>query len=460
MTKASPRDIPSIEVLVQKLSVIPSFAELPRAALTFLVRRESALLRKEILKGKSRWNEDDFAQVLKQKARQILQLSLVKAVNATGVVLHTNLGRAPLAKPCFDILRRASESYSTLEYDVENGKRGSRHAHIGELLKVLCGAEDGFAVNNNAAAVLLVLNTLAEGKEVLISRGELVEIGASFRIPDIMSKSGAVLKEVGTTNKTKLSDYEKAITKNTGMILKVHPSNFRITGFTQTVELKELAALGVKRKVAVMEDLGSGCLFDLKPYGLAEPLVTESVKSGAAVVTFSGDKLLGGPQAGIIAGKSAYLEKIKKNPLARALRIDKLSLCALENTLRIYALKENPQDEIPVLQMLTASPSRLHEKARQLAETLQIFQSVVDARIEKVSSLPGGGSLPDAAVESYAVALHPRTMKVNQLEEKLRKNIVPVIARIEKNRLLLDVRTVREEEFGIIKHALDVVFHA
>lgn len=458
MNKASLRDIPSVEVMAQKLLAMDAFNRLPRPALIYLVRDESQKIRKNILKGKVTWNEEEFLRVLEKRARKFLEPSVKKVINATGVVIHTNLGRAPLNDMWLNAVKHVSQGYSTLEYDIEEGVRGSRHTHVEELIKYLSGAEDGFAVNNNAAAVLLVLNTLAEGKEVLISRGELVEIGASFRIPDILSKSGAILREVGTTNKTKLSDYARAVTKNTGLILKVHQSNFHIVGFTQSVELKELVPLGRKHKVPVVEDLGSGCLFDLSLHGLTEPLVMHSVKSGADVVTFSGDKLLGGPQAGIIVGKEKFASCFKKNPLARAVRIDKLSLCVLENVLRAYCLNEKPQDTIPVINMLTQSTESLQKKAERLAKMLEPCAHAVNISVENVPSLPGGGSLPDVSVESFAVALAPKTMKINQLEEKLRKCVLPLIARIEKNRLLLDVRTIFESEFEAVKNNLERIY--
>ncbi len=454
------RGIPAVEVMMQKLSEVKPFTALPRALVLYLVRDEIQKTRKNILKGKTKWDENAFLSLLTVRVQHFIEPSIKKVINATGVVIHTNLGRAPLSAAWLDALKSVSEGYSTLEYDIEKGERGSRHAHVGELVKYLSGAEDGFAVNNNAAAVLLVLNTLAEGKEVLISRGELVEIGASFRIPDIMQKSGAILKEVGTTNKTKLSDYERAVTKNTGIILKVHQSNFHIVGFTQFVGLNELAALGKKHKLPVVEDLGSGCLFNLSSYGMPEPLVSQSVKDGADVVTFSGDKLLGGPQAGIIVGKEKFVNRLKKNPLARAVRIDKLSLCVLENVLRAYCLQENPEDTIPVLNMLTRSPETLRNKAERLTKMLASCASNAEIAIEKVSSLPGGGALPDVSMNSYAVSLIPKTMKINAFEARLRQCDTPVIARIEKNRLLLDVRTIPESEFEIIKRNLDAILQS
>lgn len=449
------RGIPAVEVMMQKLSDVKPFTALPRALVLYLVRDEIQKTRKNILKGKTKWDENAFLSLLTVRVQHFIEPSIKKVINATGVVLHTNLGRAPLSAAWLDALKGVSEGYSALEYDIEKGERGSRHAHVGELVKYLSGAEDGFAVNNNAAAVLLVLNTMAEGREVLISRGELVEIGASFRIPDIMQKSGAILKEVGTTNKTKLSDYERAVTKNTGIILKVHQSNFHMVGFTQSIGLKELVSLGKKYKLPVVEDLGSGCLFDLSPHGLQEPTVMHSVKNGADVVTFSGDKLLGGPQAGIIAGKAKPVERLKKNPLARAVRIDKLSLCALENTLRAYCLRENARETIPVLNMLTTSLEALQTKAERLAKRLEPCASHVSISLEKVSSVPGGGALPDVFMESWAVSLEPRTIKVNALEKQFRRLNPPIIARIEKNRVLLDVRTIFESEFEMIQHGVE-----
>lgn len=376
--------------------------------------------------------------------------SLKKVINATGVVLHTNLGRAPLPEEAIKNIADVARGYSNLEYDLEEGKRGERYDHVRTLLCEITGAEDAMVVNNNAAAVLLALSALASGREVVISRGQLVEIGGSFRVPDVMAQSGARLVEVGTTNKTRLSDYERAINENTALLLKVHTSNFKFVGFWSEVKIEELKALGLKYGIPVMEDLGSGVLVDLEKFGLPpEPTVQSSVKAGTDVVTFSGDKLLGGPQAGIILGKKEYIEKIKGHPLARALRIDKLTLSALEAVLKIY--RNEDYEKIPVLKMLLRSSEELERTAEKLAEELR---KVVNGRgqVEVLDDLSavGGGSLPGVELPTKVVALRIHALGPDDLAKKLRSARIPVIGRIKKDRFLLDVRTLAEEELKII----------
>lgn len=395
---------------------------------------------------------DVFSKKVKAEMDRTGRPSLVKVVNATGVVLHTNLGREPLADAALENLIMVSRGYSNLEYDLESGERGERYDHVEPLLCRLTGAEAGMVVNNNAAAVLLVLSTLAEGKDVVVSRGELVEIGGSFRIPDVMRKSGAKLVEVGTTNRTHLSDYERSLTQETGLILKVHRSNFEMAGFTADVKIHDLAGLGKRYGIPVMNDLGSGSLIDLSRYGMKkEPTVQDSVKSGADVVTFSGDKLLGGPQAGIIAGSKEIIDAVKKNPLTRALRIDKLTVAALEATLRIYLDERRALEEIPVLRMLTVPLPVLVKKSKRLMKDLRaVSGESFEFRLKDGFSKVGGGALPLQEIATKLLSIKPKAFSTGELEKRFRMNQVPIVARIEKDEILLDMRTLLEGDLEII----------
>ncbi|MCI5121571.1 MAG: L-seryl-tRNA(Sec) selenium transferase, partial [Candidatus Electrothrix sp. AUS4] len=347
-------------------------------------------------------------------------------------------------------------NYSNLEFDLTTGERGSRYSLVEELLCELTGAEAALVVNNNAAAVLIALDTLARTKEVIVSRGQLVEIGGSFRIPDVMERSGAKLVEVGTTNRTHLKDYRNAITPETGLLLKVHTSNYCIMGFTSAVNDKELVSLGKRYQLPVMEDLGSGCLVDLSPYGLKkEPTVQEVVAAGMDVVTFSGDKLLGGPQAGIILGNREIIKRIKNNPMNRAMRIDKFTLSALESILRHYREPQTVFERLPTLHMIATPIEILQHKAEELAEVLQKnIGAYCTTQVTEVISRVGGGAMPEQNLPSWAVALFPRTLKLSLLEEKLRKLDIPIIGRIENDRLLFDMRTVRSDELHLIAKGL------
>lgn len=371
-----------------------------------------------------------------------------RVINATGVVIHTNLGRSLLADSVLEHMAKVAKSYSNLEYDLNAGKRGIRYAHVQKLLCDLTGAEDALVVNNNAGAVLIALNSLANGKEVVVSRGELVEIGGSFRIPDVMAWSGAVLKEVGTTNKTHLYDYEQAIHDQTGLLLKVHTSNFKLIGFVEQVAGKEVADLAHQNGLPAMEDLGSGNLVDFRKLGLpAEPTVQEALKQGMDVVTFSGDKLLGGPQAGIILGKKRYIELIQRNPLNRALRIDKLTLAGLEATLKFYEDPQRAIVEIPTLRMITQPPEALKRKARSLQRRLaQSGLKGFRFRVVASSSRVGGGAFPETALPTYCVAVESQRFSETQLESRLRAADPPVIARVEEGLIHLDVRTLLERD--------------
>lgn len=382
-----------------------------------------------------------------------------RVVNATGIIIHTNLGRSILPGSSLQRLMQAGGCYSNLEFNLDTGRRGSRYSHVEELLCELTGAEAALVVNNNAAAVLIALEALALGKEAVVSRGQLVEIGGSFRIPDIMTRSGTRLVEVGTTNRTHLRDYENAITSETGVLLRVHCSNYRIVGFTGEVSNADLAQLGKARGIPVMEDLGSGCFVDLSKFGLAkEPTVQEVVASGIDIVTFSGDKLLGGPQAGIIVGKKHLIDQIKENPLNRALRIDKLTLASLESVLRLYLDEVNALQEIPTLRMIAVPESVVEQRARHLLSRCQaeLGTSCSFATIN-VQSQVGGGAMPGQNLASWAVAVQPSDMKISQFEQRLRHAPVPVIGRIANDRLLLDLRTVAEDELDMVLDGLRYV---
>ena len=385
---------------------------------------------------------------------ELSEPSLRPLINATGVVVHTNLGRSILSDKAIQRIVEVSRSYSNLEYDIRAGERGKRYTHVEDILIRLTGVEAATAVNNNAAAVLLCLNTLARGKEVIVSRGELVEIGGSFRVPEVMERSGAKLREVGATNKTHLKDYEKAINENTGLLLKVHTSNYKIVGFTKEVTPAELSVLGKKRNIPVMWDLGSGSFVDLASYGVGdEPTVKQAVNAGVDVLTFSGDKLLGGPQAGLILGKKAYLDPIRSNPLARALRIDKLTLASLEATLTQYLDEEKAVREIPTLWMLTQPLEEIERKARILARGFAGL-SGLSVSLQDEMSQTGGGALPTGILPTKAVSISHQSLSANQIESRLRLGKPHVITRIKEGMVLFDPRTLNDEEIGKIVEAM------
>ena len=402
-------------------------------------------------------NDDDLESLVVSEVENILAPSLRRVINATGVVLHTNLGRAPLARQAVARIVATAPLYNNLEYDLARGERGKRDAHTSRLLAELCGTEAAIVVNNNAAAVLLVLHALAKGEEVIVSRGELIEIGDGFRIPDIMAESGAVLREVGTTNRTGIRDYEEAINDRTRLLLRVHPSNFRVTGFTDRPSLEELVALGKKVNLPVYEDLGSGCLADLTAAGILEPVVRSSGEAGVSVMSFSGDKLLGGPQAGMIAGKKEIVDRIRRNPLFRALRVDKLTIAALEVTLKSYL--RGALDEIPALRMIRLSAAEIGSRAEQLLAKLRpLLPDDVAIQIREGVSVIGGGSTPDQSLPTSLLAIASPRISARQLEENMRRpelqvpgpgksiSPIPVIGRIEDEQLILDLRTVQIEE--------------
>lgn len=418
--------------------------------------REKIVTAQKMQQAKSCPDAATVAREVEASIKKLYGYRLRKLVNATGVILHTNLGRAPLCPEAIERIAEVGRGYSNLEFDLAKGERGQRYDHVNSLLCALTGGEDSLIVNNNASAVLLVLNTLAEEKEAIVSRGELIEIGGEFRIPEIMQKSGSLLREVGTTNRTRLADYENAVNADTGLILKVHTSNFRIVGFTEEVDIESLAALGRSRGIPLMDDLGSGCLMDLEQFGLQhEPTVRETLAAGADVVTFSGDKLLGGPQAGIIVGKKDILEKIKKNPLNRALRIDKFTLAALEATLMHYLVPETAPQKLRALKALTESPATVKKRALKLMTRLR--KENLDAlqfSLREDFAVAGGGSLPTQKIPTTLVGIKSGKIPAGKMEEKLRKVEVPVVVRTDKDEILVDLRTVAEDEFAFIIEGL------
>ena len=382
--------------------------------------------------------------------------SLRRVINATGTILHTNLGRSLLSEKIKENIESVAFNYSNLEFDIDNKKRGSRYVHLIDIIKKLTGAEDVLVVNNNAAAVLLTLNTLVKDQEIIVSRGELVEIGGAFRIPEIIKLSGGVPVEVGTTNKTHLKDYENAITEETGALLKVHTSNYKILGFTESVSNEEISYLARENELVSINDLGSGQFVDFSKFGLPyEPTVKEILDSGIDIVTFSGDKLLGGPQAGIIVGKKKYIEKMKKNQLTRALRVDKMTLASLEATLKLYLDEKEALEHIPTLHMISLSKERLFGKADVLKTKLSNLD--FDIRIEEDKAEVGGGSYPASYLESVAVKLTHKELHATEIERRLLEVEIPIITRIKDNSIILDMRTLRTREFDIVKAALEEV---
>ncbi|MDB1747620.1 L-seryl-tRNA(Sec) selenium transferase [Enterococcus avium] len=447
--------LPSVDVLLKQID--PSY---PHGKAKEATQQVLASFREAVVDG-TRKTVIDQKEVIELIHKQLeeKQFSLRRVINATGTVIHTNLGRSSLSEKTKEQLLATSFHYSNLEFDLESGKRGSRYSHLVSIVKKLTGAEDVLVVNNNAAAVLLVLSTLTQEKEVLVSRGELVEIGGAFRIPDVITSSGGTIVEVGTTNKTHLTDYEKALTEETGAILKVHTSNYRIVGFTETPVLNDLAELAHAKNLPLINDLGSGLLMDMRPFGLPyEPTVKEILNQGCDIVTFSGDKLLGGPQAGIIVGKKEYIDKMKKNQLLRALRIDKMTLSALEATLSLYLDEKEALKSVPTLQMIGQSEEDCLGKAAELAAMLQSITEL-SVKIEKDSSKIGGGSYPEHLLPTYAVALSSSKFSADTLQEKLRLAATPIISRIKDDCNYLDVRTIAIEEFAAIQESLQEIFN-
>ena len=456
------RMLPGVDHVLGLCGALPFFKDIPKTVLVSSIRKILEILRIGIFGADRDIAEESLSDA---HITEAVRAAVIKAtapnlkplVNATGVVVHTNLGRSLLPDAVVENIALIAGRYSNLEYDLDAGKRGSRYASVEDLLCEISGAQAAMAVNNNAGAVLLCLETFARNKEVIVSRGELVEIGGSFRVPDVMAKSGGILREVGTTNRTHMRDYENAIEENTALLLKVHRSNYSVIGFTAEVSLKELVELGARHGVPVMEDLGSGTFIDFSKYGLLkEPTVQESVAAGTDIVTFSGDKLLGGPQAGIIVGKKSTVDQIKQNPLARALRIDKLTLAALESTLRLYRDEEKAVRMIPTLRMLTMNIGDIETRASNLVEELKnIDKSRLEISLIERSSKAGGGALPLLELPSRCLSIRLQGMSANALEKSLRENDPPIIGRIEDDAYIMDPRTLRDDDLPIIGKAFE-----
>jgi len=459
------RQIPSVDELLAGPRLAALSKRVDRNLVVEVARTVLAELRTRIA-GDSNWtalglSAASIEVLISTAVERILSRSLQPVINATGVILHTNLGRAPLPETVVDEFRRTATQYSNLEYDLEAGARGKRDVHTGELLTRLTGSEAAIVVNNCAAAVLVTLAALARGGEVIVSRGELIEIGDGFRIPEIMEQSGAILREVGTTNRTHVGDYEKAINEKTRVLLRVHPSNFKVTGFTDKPSLEELVALSQRSGLPLLEDLGSGCLVDLSEYGVSEPTVKQSIDAGVSLVMFSGDKLLGGPQAGIIAGKKDLIARVRRYPLFRALRVDKLTIAALEATLGAYL--RAAWDEIPAIRMIRATPQELKRRAENFIRELrpELPLDEVEIEIAEGASLAGGGSTPSQSLPTKIIRIASARYSATKLEQRLRGAPagISVIARVEDDRLILDLRTVFPEQEALLAKTLAAVLH-
>ena len=459
------RRIPKIDEVLRQEPLFVLFESKGQELVTDTARKVIAELRDSILAMEDSACDDydvakltcaSVADMVVGKLEETEKNRLIDAINATGTILHTNLGRAPLCREAVENVMKVAMGYSNLEYDVKAGKRGSRHDIVGDIIADLTGAEDAMVVNNNAAATMIVLSTMAKGGECIVSRGELVEIGGAFRIPDIMEESGATLREVGTTNKTKISDYKNAINEETTRaLMKVHKSNYDIVGFTEEASLEELVELGKKKKLPVVFDMGNGLMLDMSEYGLNEPNVKASLETGIDVILFSGDKLLGGPQAGIIAGKKEYIQAMKKNPLARAMRVDKMTFAALEETLKKYRDRAVALRDIPVLRMISITDVELKISAERLAEMIKKYNKKLDVQVVEVEDQIGGGSAPMVRLPGYAVSVTSKSDTTKSLERRLRKQPKPIVARINEDRLLLCTRTISECEFATVAAAFE-----
>lgn len=456
------RNLPSVDELLGKPVILALIGKAGRANVTQAARRVLEDIRAELKSSSvaSPLSIDATAARIVAAVEAQLAPSLRRVINATGVILHTNLGRAPLSQHAIAEIAETAACYSNLEYDTAKGERGKRDTHTSALLAELTGAEAAIVVNNNAAAVFLVLSALAKSFEVVVSRGELIEIGDGFRIPEIMSESGAILREVGTTNRTQILDYERAINERTRLLLRVHPSNFKITGFTERASVEELVELGKTAQIPVYEDLGSGCLAQLDANGVAEPVARASCRAGVSIISFSGDKLLGGPQAGIIAGRKHLIERIRSNPLFRALRVDKLTIAALEATLKAYL--RGTFDEIPTLRMIRISADQLERRAKDFADQLRpLLPGDSALELRKGFSVIGGGSTPDQRLPAHLLCISSQRHSAPAIEQRLRtpEQGPPVIVRIEADRIVVDLRTVFEDEESTLASALVVALH-
>lgn len=460
MNKELLRKLPKIDELLKDEKIIKFMQENPRTLILESLRESIEFFRNGILKGSitSITTEaviDLSINFLKEKKKMHLR----RVINGTGTVIHTNLGRSILSEKAIENVIEVASNYNNLEYEISQGKRGSRYSHIEDIIKRVTGAEDALVVNNNAAAIMLVLDTLAKEKEVIVSRGELVEIGGSFRIPEVMKFSGAKLVEVGTTNRTHLYDYENNITEETGVFLKVHTSNFKVMGFTEAVSLEEMVKLGQEHNIPVVEDIGSGVLIDFSKYGFTyEPTVQASISKGVDVVTFSGDKMLGGPQAGIIVGKKKFIEKMKKNQLTRALRVDKMTLAALEGTLKYYIDETTAIENIPSLNMILMPAEQVKQKCIILKRKLQNKVKDCTFAIDKGESMVGGGSMPTEKIPTYVIKVTSNVFSPQDMEERLRLGETSLVARVYDNELVLDGRTLFKRDFDNIVKCFQKLF--
>ncbi len=462
--KAYYRSIPKVDILMETDKIKSLEKKCNREHILQSIRKVTDGLREFI-------NNSECEEEINNKIQSVIidivdevksytEYNLKKVVNGTGTILHTNLGRAIISDETAERIKLLVTGYSNLEYNLEDGIRGSRYSHFEKIITKITGAEAAVAVNNNAAAILLILSAICKGKEVIVSRGELVEIGGSFRVPDVMEQSGCILKEIGTTNKTHLYDYENSINENTGALLKVHTSNYRIVGFTESVAVDDLTSLAHKYNLPVIEDIGSGVLIDLSKYGLSyEPTVQASINGGADIVCFSGDKLLGGPQAGIIVGKKDLIDKIKKHPLTRALRIDKFTACALESVFLYYMDEEKAVSNIPVLKLINRKKDELKHTADLLYDRLiKVLENKCEIVIEDCQSQIGGGSLPLERIDSISLNFKPNSMTTSSLENKLRHLHTPIVGKVVNDRFVIDLRTVLNGEEKIILEAFKNIF--
>jgi len=441
--------LPSVDEYLKSPYGLEWLEKYNRKTVLRAIRETIDARRKEIIDGNDpEVSIDALSGDIGSAIRRLSAYKLKPLINATGVVIHTNLGRSVLSDKAIENVTAIAAGYSNLEYEIANGKRGKRYSHLKDVLTEITGAEDAVVVNNNAAAVLICLDTFARGKEVIVSRGELVEIGGSFRVPDVMKSSGAILREVGTTNKTHPADYENALCGNTAMLMKVHQSNYKMIGFTEEVSIEHLSKLGREFRIPLVADVGSGNIINLEKYGIhGEPTVMDVIKAGADLVTFSGDKLLGGPQAGIIVGKKVLIEKIQKNPMLRAMRIDKMTFAALEATFMQYLDEEKAVRDIPTIRMLTEPVEVIKKRATKILNALKKSVSG-HAKLDLIpdQSRAGGGSLPETDFPTFAISIRPLNIKLNMLEKNLRLGEPHVIARIQGDALLIDARTVQDKE--------------
>ena len=459
------RNIPKVDSLMENEKIKELSDSTGRDLVLDCVRKATEDLRTFINNNPDNENtiNEEIKNIINKIVSEVQKLTdynMKRVINGTGTILHTNLGRAVISKQAAERIKNIVTGYSNLEFDLVQGKRGSRYSHFENIVCRITGAEAAIAVNNNAAAVLLILSSLAKDKDVIVSRGELVEIGGSFRVPDVMKQSGSNLVEVGTTNKTHLYDYEAKISSETAALLKVHTSNYKIVGFTESVSIEELSALSKKYGIPVIEDIGSGVLVDLSSYGLTyEPTVQNSIKAGADIVCFSGDKLLGGPQAGIIVGKKQYIDKIKKHPLNRALRIDKFTAAVLESVFHEYIDEERAVKNIPVLNMINRNAEDIRICAEKLSDKLKEFADFLEINTEECLSQIGGGSLPLERIKSYSVSIKPKTMSCAGFERKLRNSEIPVIGRVVNDTYYIDLRTILDNEDQIIYDEIKNIFN-